>query len=161
MLAQSGSGKEWLQRQLSADLASHVPFRKTRAILMRGFLDTPAPPPTPIPATTDVIEWQREQHQRALKNWRADQWAQTWFYRFASDESDAVALGAFRLFLTCVDGRFSRWRDAATTGIREDRLRFLMTSLDEIDQSIRNNEERLRKHFLGMDVSERQVWPWC
>jgi hypothetical protein len=128
---------------------------------MRGFVDTPDAPPTPIPATTDIVEWQGEQQERALKNCRADQWARIWFSKFASDESNAVALGAFRLFLTCVDSRFSRWRDAAITGMRDDRLRFLMTSLDEIERSIKDNEERLRKHFLGMDVSVRQVWPWC
>jgi hypothetical protein len=39
-------------------------------------------------------------------------------------------------------------------------LRFVATSVNDIEQSIQKNEERLRKHFLGMKVSERQVWPW-
>jgi hypothetical protein len=91
MLAQLGSAKDWLLQRLSKDIDSDIPLRKTRAVLMQGSLYTSAPPPDPIAATTDVVEWQAEQHQRALKNWRADHWAQTSFSRFASEDSSASA----------------------------------------------------------------------
>ena len=80
---------------------SAVPLRKTRAVILGGFVGLTGSI-EPVPSDTDVVEWQRDQHERAVQNWRMNQWAQRWFARFTSAESDEIALGAFRLFLACV-----------------------------------------------------------
>jgi hypothetical protein len=160
MLARAGQAGSWLSTRLASDLASDNPFQKTRAILLQGFLDSPMPPLGPIPGASDVIEWQQDQHRRALKNWRNSQWAQVWFKRFGSAASNDTAVGAFRLFLSCVDSRFSLWRMGAVADLPDDRYRFVLTSESEIERAISKNEDDLRKHFLGMRVADRQVWPW-
>jgi hypothetical protein len=160
-LAQAGSAGPWLEGRLAAGLTSDNPFRKTRAVLLRGFLDSAEAPQEPSAAPTDAIDWQREQHERALEYWRYNRWAKTWFQRFVSEGPESDALGAFRLFLRCVDGRYQLWRRSAMIGITDHRLRFLASCDDQIERAIRKNEEDLRKQFLGMRVAERQVWPWC
>ena len=160
-LAQSGTAETWLLERISNDLASTVPFLKTRAILLRGFINTAAVPSDPITSTTDVIDWQREQHERAIKNWKTAQWARSWFNEFMSHETEAGSVAAFRLFLSCVDSRFSLWREEAMADIREDRRLSVLTSANEIGRSIQENEKSLRKAFVGMPIAERQVWPWC
>ncbi len=111
-------------------------------------------------AATDVIEWQDQQQADALRNWRRNAWAQTWFARFAAEECADRALAAFRLFLVCVDSRFSFWGERAIAAASDDRRRFALTSEDDIGRAIRENEKGFRKTFLGMAVAERQIWPW-
>ncbi len=162
ILAQSGSPKSWFMARLAKDLASDVPLQKARAILLRGFIDAKEPPSPGLPAApTDVVEWHAEQQECALQNWRRDAWAQEWFDRFASEESTDRALAAFRLFLSCVDSRVSLWSAAAMARTREDRRRFVLTSGDEIERAIQENEKEFRKNFLGMEIAERQIWPWA
>ena len=72
-----------------------------------------------------------------------------------------IARSRISVVLLCVDSRFALWGEGAIAGAKDDWRRFASgTSEDEIERAIQENEKNLRKNFLGMEVAERQIWPW-
>ena len=160
LLASAGPARSWLEARVTTDLGSAVPFVKVRAITLLGFLQTD-PLSISVPELpSDVKEWEEQQMKFALRNWRSDHWARTWFGRFLTEPSNDRALASFRLFLSCADSRFSLWCDEILDGLSEARKRFVLTSRDEIERSIEKNEHDLVQSYLGKRVAEDQVWPW-
>lgn len=157
-LVGNGNASSWLRDTLENDLHSSTAFRKVRALRLQGFWNIPLTMGIGY-SPSDVIEWQSEQQAAAEKDRRCDEWARRWFNRFMSASSDDAALGAFRMFLRSVDSRYVWWRENHAE-LSERRRCFLAASAYDIERAIKQNEETLRKHFLGMRVVERQAWPW-
>lgn len=157
-LAAHGPASTWLSERIGKDLAGENPLFKVRALRLLGFGRERLPSSLPTVAT-DALEWQDEQLAAAMKEQSVGKWARRWFATFASAGSDDVALGAFRMFLRCVDSRYVWWRDGLDE-LAPHRRSFLASAADDIEGTIKKNEEKLRNHFLGMRVAKRQVWPW-
>lgn len=157
-LAAHGPASPWLSERIEMDLASENPLFKVRALRLLGFSSDGLPRSLPT-SPADALEWQQEQLTAAVKDQNVGEWARRWFATFVSTESDDVALGAFRMFLRCVDSRYVWWRDGLDD-LASHRRSFLASAADDIEGAIKKNEEKLRNQFLGMRVARRQVWPW-
>lgn len=157
-LAAHGPASPWLSERIDKDLASESPLLKVRALRLLGF-GSDGLPSSLRTCSTDALEWQDEQLTAALKDQSVGEWARQWFSTFVSTGSDDVALGAFRMFLRCVDSRYVWWRDGVDD-LAPHRRSFLASAADDIERAIQKNEEKLRNRFLGMRVAKRQVWPW-
>jgi hypothetical protein len=157
-LAAHGPASSWLSERIEMDLASENQLFKVRALRLLGF-GSDGPPSSLPPGPADALEWQEEQLTAAVKNQNVGTWARRWFATFVSTGSDDVALGAFRMFLRCVDSRYVWWRDDLDT-LPPHRRSFLASAADDIEGAVKKNEEKLRNQFLGMRVARRQVWPW-
>lgn len=157
-LAAHGPASPWLSERIEMDLASENPLFKVRALRLLGFGSDGVPKSLPT-GPVDALEWQQEQLTAAVKDQNVGEWARRWFATFVSTGSDDVALGAFRMFLRCVDSRYVWWRDGLDD-LAPHRRSFLASAADDIEGAIKKNEEKLRNQFLGMRVARRQVWPW-
>ena len=158
-LAGRGHAASWFSDRLARDLRSGDALFRIRALRLLGFAIVPPFSSSEAADSADAVEWQEEQEARATRDQRLGAWAHQWFASFVSASSDDVALGAFRMFLRCVDSRYVWWREDHAE-ISERRRSFLMSADDDIESAITKNEEKLRKEFIGMRVLERQVWPW-
>jgi hypothetical protein len=157
-LAAKGQATSWLSERIDKDLASENPLFKVRALRLLGFGREGLPSSLPTCAN-DALEWQEEQLAAAVKDQSIGKSARRWFARFVSAGSDDIALGAFRMFLRCVDSRYIWCRDGLDD-VPPHRRSFLASQGDDIERAINKNEEGLRERFLGMRVAKRQVWPW-
>lgn len=157
-LAAHGPASPWLSERIEKDLASENPFFKVRALRLLGFVGDGLSSSLPT-CPTDALEWQEEQLTAAVKDQNVGEWARRWFATFVSTGSDDVALGAFRMFLRCVDSRYMWWRDGLDD-VAPHRRSFLASAADDIEKAIKKNEEDFRNLFLGMRVAKRQLWPW-
>jgi hypothetical protein len=166
MLAQHGNGGEWLWSYTSERSNSSLPIDKARSRVILGFIERPeAFASIERLLETDPDTWVRRLAQKSKERQDKNIWAKHWFQRSLIRENDISAWGAFRLFLRSVDTRFWFWR--ATTENETDlakvtqrRRDFLNNNMDNVRNSIRNNERELTNQFLGQKIMKQQVWPW-
>lgn len=165
IIATSGSGKEWLKSRIDSGLQSTIQLERARAIVLLGFLDDDIEHLIQKELISDLDTWVNKVAEDSLQQWKKNNWAKTWFKHFLTDEDDTKAWAAFRLFLECVDRRFDLWKQeiinssfVKTKGF--DRLMFLESLEDAIDNKIKHNEEPIRESFLSHKVLKRKACPW-
>jgi hypothetical protein len=166
LLAQYGTGIEWLNTYITESLSSPIPINRIRALSLLGFLDDEKTlallyhlletlPDTRLRKLANRVKQQRERNA----------WAKYWFRLFLTEADDIAAWAAFRLFLQCVDGRFLLWgeiiqKEVGKENIPSQRKVFLSRSRDDIRSSIKENEKELEERLFGEKVQSQQVWPW-
>ena len=166
IIATSGNGERWLKSRINSGLQSTVQLERARCITILGFLDDDNTEQLlRKELTSDLETWVVDVSREALLRWEKNAWAKTWFTRFLSDDDDIKSWAAFRLVLECVDRRFSLWKQQVinNTNIKTgkfDRLLFLESQADTINNKIKNNEEPIRESFLTQKVLKRKIWPW-
>ncbi|HEX9735307.1 MAG TPA: hypothetical protein VGG06_25345 [Thermoanaerobaculia bacterium] len=166
LVAEHGNGAAWLWNLCQEDLSSGIVKRRARALILLGF--------SSVSTALDILEahaaqrpecWLTRVADKALDNWRRNQWAQHQYSRFLAAEDDIHAWAAFRLLLLCVDRRFWRWLprfedlSPELPGFKRRRA-FFENNRDTLRNRIQNNEKQLAKSFLGTKVLEGEVHPW-
>jgi hypothetical protein len=111
--------------------------------------------------------WRKRLVKLSLERWQKNSWARYWFDKFLNEKDRVIAWSSFRLFLKCVDERFWLWRDnpidrasSQDRELQKSYLSFLEDNTDTINNSIKNNEQKLTQHLFGHKIVERQAWPW-
>jgi hypothetical protein len=165
LLAQHGTGGDWLRSYVWERIDSRVPVDKARAIVLSGFLDDHQSLEVIRRLARSEFEvWPVELARSAEERRDRNSWAKYWFHRFLMEDDDTTAWAAFRLLLRCVDSRFWFWREQVEKDsgdeIRHGRETFLNCNHDDIRNSIRDNEKDVAEQFLGQQIMGRQVWPW-
>lgn len=165
LLAQRGTGGDWLRSYVGERIDLSVPIDKSRAIVLSGFLDDQQSlGAIRRLAQSDSELWPAELAQTAENRRNRDGWAKYWFQRFLTEDNDTTAWAAFRLLLRCVDSRFWFWREQVAKDseaeIKHGRETFMNCNHDDIKNAIRDNEEGMAEQFLGQKIMGRQVWPW-
>ncbi len=166
LLAQNGTGGDWLRSYINERLHSTAPLDKARAIVLSGFLDDPES----LETTQQLVQsqpdtWPGELAKTAEQRRYRNSWAKYWFTRFMTAGDDTIAWASHRLFLRCVDSRFWFWTeqveaDSAGAGINLRREMFFNCNQDDLQNAIRANEKDIAEQFLGQKIKKRQVWPW-
>lgn len=159
-LATNGTASSWLLERFERDPRSERPFLRIRALRLHGFSGRFIAQQTSPQGPTDAVEWEAEQREEAERSQLLGSWARQWFEKFVTSESDDEALGAFRMFLRCVDSRYLWWRSVAIAAAPTHRKKFLRASTGDIERAVQKNEQSLRNEFLGMRIAQGQVWPW-
>jgi hypothetical protein len=165
LLAQRGTGGDWIRSYVSERIDSKIPLDKARAVVLSGFLDDrQSQEAIRRLAQSDSETWSVELAQTAEERRDRDDWAKHWFHRFLTEDDDTTAWAAYRLLLRCVDSRFWFWREQVVKnrGIEINRRRkiFLSCNHDGIRNAIQANEKDMAEQFLGQKIMRRQVWPW-
>ncbi len=165
-LSQYGTGKGWLWSYILENMASKVLIERARSLILLGFFDSQEA----FYILQDSFErysdtWLKALAKKSRKHWNQNSWAKHWYKVFLADRDNEKSLGAFLLFLRCVDTRFWLWRPIAEkeivgNDIFEHRLAFLRNNLESIYDSIKKNEDGLSSTFLGQKVLDREAWPW-
>jgi hypothetical protein len=166
LLAQNGTGGEWLRSYINERLHSSVPLDKARGIVLSGLLDDQRSLELIQQlAQSQTDTWPGEIAKTAVQRQFRNVWAKYWFTRFLTADDDTVAWASYRLFLRCVDSRFWFWRekveaDAGGTGIDPKREVFFNCNQEDLRNAIKSNEKDMSEQFLGQKIKKRQVWPW-
>ena len=165
IITTSGNGKRWLKSRINSGLQSTIQLERARCITILGFLDDDdAGKLLEIEATSDLDTWVVSVAKESLHHWRKNLWAKTWFGRFLTEKDDIKSWAAFRLFLECIDRRYYFWKQQVvdTANIKTggfDRLLFLESQYDVINNKIKNNEKPIQESFLSQKIL-REMWPW-
>jgi hypothetical protein len=166
LLAQRGTGAEWLWSYISTLVNSAIPIDKARSRVLLGFFDgQDALTLIDQLLGRDPDTWVLNL-VRAAKQWQDRRaFAKHWFNQFLSSNDDVTAWASFRLLLRCVESSFWFWREEAEERVGESktyrrRTTFLEDNMDEIQRGIQKNEKEAAERFLGQKLLKRQVWPW-
>jgi hypothetical protein len=150
----------WLESVIAADEAAIEPFRRKRAICLRGFLPTdqsfqPKWREGEFESSWDMLRMQAHE----LKN-RANQ-ARYWWKRFLAAPDALSAFCSWQIFLKCADKMAWVWMDFDIEAHREDselwRLKMLHMRFNEsalksaIDKNGSNASNSLKKYLVGWD----------
>jgi hypothetical protein len=165
LLAQHGTGGDWLRSYAGERIDSRVPVDRARAIVLSGLLDDQQSLVAILRlAQNESDAWPVELAKSAKERRDRNNWAKYWYNRFLTEGEDTTAWASFRLLLRCVDSRFWFWREqvAKDVGAEIDRRRetFLSCNYDAIRNATQANEKDMAEQFLGQKIMERQVWPW-
>lgn len=165
--AQKGKAEGWLHDWITAECYSSIPLFFSRAVTLLAMLDGEIGRETLVVLSDQEPKtWRSELVGLGLKRWHRNAFAKYWFRQFFESESDIDAWAAFRIFLTCIDGRYWMWCSKIIESIignswHLNRLRFLQSNTDTIRNHIRKNEDKLfRDTLFGQKVKKRQAWPW-
>lgn len=160
LAAVSQGGASWLVSAITADEAAPEPFRRKRAITLRGFLPT---------ETSFQLKWQEGEcvgtwdalrmRAQGIRN-RAGQ-ARHWWKRFLTDPDALSAFCSWQIFLTCADKIAWVWMDADIESHREDselwRLKMLHKSFNAstlksaIDEKSSKGSNTLDRNLIDWD----------
>jgi hypothetical protein len=163
LLAQYGTGRDWLWTYISSRIDSAVPLDRARSRVLLGFMSgEPAQLAIESLLQSDANSWQLRLVTTAKKRQDRREWAKHWFGEFLMAENDDSAWASFRLLLRCVDSSFWFWRDSAQANLSLDVRRriFLEDSEPDLQRAIRENENEASESFLGQKILKRQTWPW-
>ena len=163
LLAQHGTGRDWLWSYISSLIDSAAPLDRARSRVLLGFIDgEPAQLTTQSLLQSDANSWQLRLVTTAKERQDKREWAKHWFTEFLTAENDDSAWASFRLLLRCVDSSFWFWRDSAQAIVSLDARRriFLEDSEGDLQRAIRENEKESSESFLGQKILSRQAWPW-
>lgn len=165
LLAQHGTGGDWIRSYVSERIDSKIPLDKARAVVLSGFLDDRQSLETIRQLAQSAAEiWPVELAQTAEERRDREAWAKYWFHRFLTADDDTTAWAAYRLLLRCIDSRFWFWRERVVKDrgaeINRRRDTFLSCNHDDIRNAIQANEKDMAEQFLGQKIMGRQVWPW-
>jgi hypothetical protein len=165
LVAQHGSGKDWLWESTKAGLGSRVPFEMGRSRLLLGFIegeDRVSLIEQLIASDPDT--WLRNCVKQVKERQERNDWAKHWFNRFLSASNDVNAWASIRLLLRCCDRRFWFWRERIESDVENAvdfrRKAYLRDNLDTIKRAIDRNEKQLTDQFLGQKILKRQAFPW-
>lgn len=168
LAAVSQGGGSWLESAIAADEAATEPFRRKRAIMLRGFLPTE---PSFQPKWQEgecVGTWDTlRMHAQQMKN-RASQ-ARYWWNKFLTAPDTSSAFCSWQIFLTCADKMAWVWMDSDIESNRQDselwRLKMLHKSFNASalksainDKSIKASPS-LDKHLVGWDSPDNWFSP--
>ncbi len=98
--------------------------------------------------------WTQKVAKHALQHCKKNLWAKQWFQRFLEDDDTVKAWACFKLFLKCVDRRFSIWEpefvneESLKNRQIEERVRFLHLNQNELQNHIKENEKKRKETFL-------------
>jgi hypothetical protein len=110
--------------------------------------------------------WLDSLRKQALGRSDREAWARSWLTEYLVSRSLSKSFAAFRLFLRCVDRRYWVWAPELKERVSrrnltgQRRLRFLTTNRREIEKAIEENEKRLDKYFLYLDIPDERLSPW-
>jgi len=157
--AQQGHALDWLNSYIEIKLNSSAPLDFSRAVAILGFLEIDA-------AFTRLDQLKQEQPNNwrkgiiniSLNRWQRNSWAKQWFNRFMNTTDRVMAWSYFRLFLRCLDRRFWLWKDNIIDNTSSDSshqlyFSFFEDNMNEVNNSIKNNEKEIEKYFLCYRVS--------
>lgn len=166
LLAQRGTGADWLWSYISARINSKVPINRARSRVLLGSFDTrEALALIDQLLRSDPDTWVLKVVKAAKERQDRRTWATHWFNQFLSADDDVTAWASFRLLLRCVDVSFWFWwketkQRVGKAKIDPRRNIFLEDNTDEIQRGIQKNDKDAAERFLGQKILKRQVWPW-
>lgn len=160
-----GSG-EWLFETATSYLKADVPFHRAFGLRILGFMDDSR-------TGKRLMEWEQNTPNSWVKNiaklaldtYTKNQWARQWFEIFMQHQGVVRALGAFRVFLRCVDRRFWLWNRPMRREkgfFDQSRQEHFRANRESIKKAIEKNEKesKLNDTFIGHKVLRNQAWPW-
>ena len=163
-MAEARGQGAWLRRTAASLLDSVSTWRRGRGIALAALGDFTSEDFEPfvqaLAADRSWLQWRR---QDLIKWHEQNLWARHWFKAFLTAEAEDAALSTFRLFLRVVDGRFWLWRQSmkqSCSAVREQRLRFLAASEDEIEKRIESAERGRKDTFLGEKTASGEIYPF-
>lgn len=168
LAAVSQGGGAWLESAIAADEAATEPFRRKRAIMLRGFLPTE---PSFQPKWQEgecVGTWDTlRMHAQQMKN-RASQ-ARYWWKKFLTDPDTTSAFCSWQIFLTCADKMAWVWMDSDIESNKQDselwRLKMLHKRFNAsalksaINEKSSKGSPSLDKHLVYWDSPDNWFSP--
>lgn len=154
-----GAGR-WLEAAIAADDAATEPFRRKRAIVLRGFLPTePSFWPTwregECVGTWDALRTSAQETRNRASI------ARVWWRRFLTAPDKLSAFCSWQVFLACADKMAWIWMESDIEAHKEDtelwrlkmlHLRFNESALESaIDEKSSKGGNTLNKHLVGWD----------
>jgi len=141
-------------------------FEQARAMTLLGFLEDSESEAILQPYCDMPRCWTQQVAKHALQHYKRNLWVKQWFQKFLENEDKVRAWACFKLFLKCVDRRFSLWEpefvneECLKNTRMEERVRFLRLNHNEVQNHIKENEKKRKETFLGEKVLKDKVWPW-
>ncbi|WP_141018892.1 hypothetical protein [Azoarcus sp. DD4] len=160
LAAVSQGGAPWLEAAIAADEVATEPFRRKRAITLRGFL-----PPDPLFQAKwreglCVGSWDALRMRTQEMSNRASQ-ARYWWKSFLTAPDALVAFCSWQVFLACADKMAWVWMDSDIEFHRADnelwRLKMLHMRLNEsalksaLNRKSKKGANALDRHLVGWD----------
>ena len=168
LAAVSQGGASWLEAAIAADTVATQPFRRKRAITLRGFLSTE---PSFQPKWREgecVGSWEAlRMRAQEMKN-RASH-ARYWWKGFLTAPDVLSAFCSWQIFLTCADKMAWTWMESDIESHRESnelwRLKMLHMGFNEsalksaIKERSSKGSNSLNKHLIGWDSPDSWLSP--
>lgn len=166
LIAQHTGNTPWVKALIQEGGNSPWQFEQARAMTLLGFLED-SESEAILQQYNDMPQcWTQKVAKKALQHCKRNLWAKQWFQRFLEDDDTVRAWACFKLFLKCVDRRFSIWEsefvneESLKNRQIEERVRFLHLNQNELQNHIKENEKKRTETFLGEKVLKDKIWPW-
>lgn len=163
LMAQFSGKTEWMNNVAQELIEADDDFSVARGLALLGFSNDSIH----AKKLQDWIDnhqqsWVMDVAREALRRHKRSSWAHFWFQRFIEEDDRAIAWAAFRLFLRCADRRFWIWEKEMIGREKqaEWKTEAYLINKETIKDSIKQNEERLKKTFVGHEIKENEIWPW-
>jgi hypothetical protein len=158
--AQVNRQVNWIQRQAREDDAASEPWRRKRAIVLRGLCVRADVRHLIWPEGEAIGRWQ--DLSRRMKRWCIrDALARHWWGEFVNGRSAEDAFAAWQVFLTCADRRSWVWihdiwsRTAISSELDLLKSRHFHANKSELERAMRKREEDSPKYsekLFGEDM---------
>lgn len=168
LAAVSQGGTHWLEAVIAADDAATEPFRRKRAIVLRGFLPTEQSFRPTWREGECVGTWNALRMSAQETRNRASQ-ARFWWKCFLTAPDKLSAFCSWQIFLACADKMAWVWMDSDTEAHRGDselwrlkmlHLRFNESALESaINEKSTKGGNSLNKHLVGWDCPDSWFSP--
>lgn len=159
LAAVSQGGASWLVSTITADEAATEPFRRKRAITLRGFLPTEMSFRPKWQESECVGTWDALRRRAQEMRNRAGQ-ARYWWKRFLTSPDALSAFCSWQVFLVCADKMAWVWMESDVELHREDselwRLKMLHRSFNASALKSAINE----KSSKGSNALDRNLVGW-
>ncbi|QSI33312.1 hypothetical protein GNX71_28600 [Variovorax sp. RKNM96] len=152
---------DWLGDRIEADRDSQMPFRRKRAILMSGLIETGSEEPRERPTGFAVGEWDWLRRRASFRVNRAS-YARHWWRVYLQSHDPEAAYAAWQVFLDCVDRMAHVWirPDAKAhlsgdAGLRRMKLLNMELNWSSIERAMSEKETKggneMSRHLLSWD----------
>lgn len=166
VIAQRGSGKEWLIQYAFKKIGSSKPLEKSRSARLLGFIDnTSISSQLEKMIQTSEDGWYKDILTKSLIDQKKQKWAKYWLEKFFGENDKILAWRSFNLFLECVQSSFLIWEKEIINKYSENewyeqRILFYRINKSEIERKIKDNEKSIHEQLYGIKIIDDQVWPW-
>lgn len=168
LAAVSQRGASWLEAAIAADEAATEPFRRKRAITLRGFLPTDSSYQPKWREGECVGTWDALR-MRAQETRNRSSQARYWWKGFLTAPDALSAFCAWQIFLACADKMAWVWMDSDIESHREGselwRLKMLHMRFNEsalesaINEKSNKGANSLDRHLVGLDSPDSWFTP--
>lgn len=158
--AQLNRQVKWIQRQARGDESAPEPWRRKRAIVLRGLCVRADVRRLTWPEGETIGRWQ--DLSRRMKQWCIrDALARHWWGEFVNGTSAEDAFAAWQVFLTCTDRRSWVWiqevwsRAATSSELDLLKARHFHANKSELERAMRKREEdspKFSEKLFGEDM---------